>query len=817
MFKTHKPRGYSWTHASAFQQTKEFRDISYYECAAPTSRALTPNSDAVLSEGERRRKRRRIEKLADDFLNGQPLFISSARPCSEALKTTITWNQKSSTEPKFEFAQSTVPHEPSALWQDVDDNDAILGRHYTGSVDIHTRVKAKVSTLPAGSVDGDLEQPVLQAIPRPPRGLESANISTGPSSDALRKAAALRARKAYQVGREEEESPEPELASARRLRNSDKKVELKRPKEWLSWKEHIVVTAKSDYYEEECLDELRLSRIETPTNPPGRTRSSALSQHVARLVVSNQSRSGQDLDSDSPPVIVTPRISETINLLPDESHDPEHLVHDQANNACIESNSYHTAHEDTNIHSNDDQEGDNDEIRNGHSQTRLLKSQGFEGASPTSWRAVNQSQPQQCVNPMHASTDSRQSESAVGGNSTIPVPPSTSARPRRSARHDVASQAQTVTQHRRPPTRPRDQAVYKTEPASGLSPFKWRRKVTFPSSDEIIVEPRPKQAKAANDKNVSQSAPVTPATTTPQLSSNQPAPSAQVDAAHSSPVLTSHTPANGAGITMLQQSLPETWAGTQAMLLKAQQDLVTSPEKPDHTPAAVKDQDFMTVDNESQCKPASQKSDREPLKQLSQEPIPSTQAMIGDFVGFSTVKKPWRDGPRESIDSPSVLLRAKEAKIRPTDITSPDTSERHDQSIQSRPSGLRFSMDSVESSLQSTNINEAPSPSSPIIRRGADWSSTDVATSSKKSGSRNAAIKSSPIQQQVPTTPAEAEREEKSQSHSFSTTAALPSFQAAQAWSSLPLSQEEDSNIDQTIEELTTYLLDTTDMQGVLS
>jgi hypothetical protein len=55
---------------------------------------------------------------------------------------------------------------------------------------------------------------------------------------------------------------------------------------------------------------------------------------------------------------------------------------------------------------------------------------------------------------------------------------------------------------------------------------------------------------------------------------------------------------------------------------------------------------------------------------------------------------------------------------------------------------------------------------------------------------------------------------EESQSFSFSTAAPLPSFQAAQAFSSLP---HEDSNLDRTIDELTAEVLNVTDLDGVLS
>jgi hypothetical protein len=102
-----------------------------------------------------------------------------------------------------------------------------------------------------------------------------------------------------------------------------------------------------------------------------------------------------------------------------------------------------------------------------------------------------------------------------------------------------------------------------------------------------------------------------------------------------------------------------------------QRDLLTSPEKP--LPA---DQpDVITTasnDLDKSTGETSQKSDREPLKQLSQEPMPSTQALIGDFAGFSTVKKPWKAGPRQSLDSPTVLLKGGRAIPTSPDVSRAD-------------------------------------------------------------------------------------------------------------------------------------------------
>ncbi|KAK3678153.1 hypothetical protein LTR78_002249 [Recurvomyces mirabilis] len=101
MIKTHKPRGYIWTCPSHFQQSKEIRNIQYDDCTPAFASAICPESDDELSAQERVAKRRRIEKLADDYLNGQPLFISSARPHPVTLRHLVEGNERSRFEQKY--------------------------------------------------------------------------------------------------------------------------------------------------------------------------------------------------------------------------------------------------------------------------------------------------------------------------------------------------------------------------------------------------------------------------------------------------------------------------------------------------------------------------------------------------------------------------------------------------------------------------------------------------------------------------------------------------------------------------------------------
>jgi hypothetical protein len=463
---------------------------------------------------------------------------------------------------------------------------------------------------------------------------------------------------------------------------------------------------------------------------------------------------------------------------------------------CLGDYSYHTVPEMREIRSGGDELEDESESQE-DSQSRLLRNHGFKGASPISWKSVNQHQ----ISLAREDKGMRTNVSDESPDDT-PLNPQTERGTRRAAGAIF-----------------RKQVPYANEQplANGSSPFKWRRKVTFPSSDEIVVKPSGQHSRAHKHKGVSQSAPVTPATTGLQRSSDLQTSSPKLDAARSSPVLTSHTPiAEARDNLTARQSLPETWIGTQALLFQAQKDLITSPEKASPT---VENFDGQPLGgNDIVPNTASQQSGREPLKQLSQEPMPSTQVMLGDFVGFSTVKKPWRSGPRESLDSPSVLLRANKSALEPANNESSMVLDELPQKQKSRrSSSLRFSIDSVESPLHSTNVDKPPSTTTPINLRGADWSSTNIATSSsilKKPGSGGTSTKTPPIEGRDSFGNEDAQSEESSHLPSFSTAVPLPSFQAAQRWPSLP---REDSNIDRTIDELTTELLNTNDMDGVLS
>ncbi len=196
MIKTHRPRGHIWTHASAFQQTEEFRDIRFDGCLAPTSKILVKDPDDKLSPIERSGKRQRIEKLADDFLNGSPLFISSARPGPQSLRSTII---RDNTDPEYvKTLLSNSEHASNspastAIWANLEDDDEVLKR-LTAGLRIQNYPKPHYGT---SGVDRSKAVAVInvQASCKPRPRLKGFKVTTGPSEEALRQAAMLRARK----------------------------------------------------------------------------------------------------------------------------------------------------------------------------------------------------------------------------------------------------------------------------------------------------------------------------------------------------------------------------------------------------------------------------------------------------------------------------------------------------------------------------------------------------------------------------------------------------------------------------------------------
>lgn len=139
--------------------------------------------------------------------------------------------------------------------------------------------------------------------------------------------------------------------------------------------------------------------------------------------------------------------------------------------------------------------------------------------------------------------------------------------------------------------------------------------------------------------------------------------------------------------------------GTQAMLDQAHHDLFTSPDKTDTA--------LYLGDKSTPCGLANvAKPFRKPLGALSQErlPMPSTQAFINDWQGWSSIKKPREPGKRTSFDALHSPTISKEHPPTIIASNSTESAKRADR----RKSSLRHSMSFAESPFKATD----PKPSS---------------------------------------------------------------------------------------------------------
>ncbi|KAK3707499.1 hypothetical protein LTR37_012141 [Vermiconidia calcicola] len=895
MIRTHRPRGHIWTHASPFQQTEEFRNICYEESIAPPTKVLFLGADDSLPGHERAAKRRRIEKLADDFLNGEPLFISSARPCSDSLKATIAWNKKSSDEPKFVLPAVDRSNEPSAVWEDVEDDAVILRRAATSK-------RSDAGYYAASPLGKHVVTEVqAQASYGRTRKLKAAKLTVGPSDEALRVAAALRARRLHRLNSEIPGSSRRssrllalvvdggEPRSEPRTHTVNHEPRDRRTSSWLSRrKSHTIST----YVDDDSADELRLSRIETPSPSTQRWRPSSSSRTVHEA---------------SPRLHSTysGAIQETLS----ESDTAGSLLGGTASGSesSEKKGSYHTAPEETELQTQDHTPQEESEAHK-CSQAHPLQNQGI----PTiqaSWACVNDQtltgrEEASLQDPTSAPATTKpvsairrslhESAKLHSGKATRTTrATSNSAKADQAAywgRRTRSSAKQGSSQTAVDTNLPVDQQrymgafrrVYTSEEAAanGSTPFmfrkrgsgvhsadntrpegdnaqvkrKGRRRVTFPSSvdtpgmastGEHSVQDHPvdsnppildvsfahdssfapKLNMALVDEHLSSILPSTlDASRTPLAikkalrrelrnsgaditrCASEPPPSSQQ--AGEEPAQGNRSEASAA-----ERAAPsQFWPGTQVLLNQAQHDLFTSPEK--QIVSAAQYHAATPIGDARLHEEPTPVTIREPLRQLSQasqDPMPSTQQLMEQFQGFSTVKKPrgtYKESPlptptnagRDQRLSSKALAPSTMASTTLTPLEPVHASER-------RSSSLRFPISSTEPPTASSQRQQRTPAQELSTASIATPIPISIRRSSLKSAMKSSAVETSQL--------AAASTNDKSdpQSQSSSSAQYLPSFQAAQR----EPSQLSDPDLDRTVDELTTELLWTKDLEGVLS
>lgn len=211
MIKTHKPRGHFWNCASAFQQSKEIRNIKFEDCTPPAAEVLGPDSDDELPPSERAAKRRRIEQLANDFLDGKALVIKSARPHPVSLRTAVEWNERNRTASKWSLPTVKKAKTEDQIWADVDDSIVALQK-LSKTRKASKRPKSRRTQPRPQQAPSNVEiaTEVQQATSgcKPAMHLRGPKISTEPSTEAVKLAAALRARKLQKAATEAPQIPD---------------------------------------------------------------------------------------------------------------------------------------------------------------------------------------------------------------------------------------------------------------------------------------------------------------------------------------------------------------------------------------------------------------------------------------------------------------------------------------------------------------------------------------------------------------------------------------------------------------------------------
>lgn len=264
MIRTHKPTGHHWTCASHFQQSKQYRNLDAQDWHAPSAKILVADPDDDLPTSLRVAKRRRVEQLANDFLEGQPLFISSA--CANGPDLTATVD-KVLCDKRLTWDEVLDDHDED-LWADGEDGWAVLKKRSEARAALRKSL-CRQSGLQRGTksqADAGVKTAEV-ALPQHagPTVRTCREISLAPSNEALMLAAKLRARKASLLEKptERPELLEPPTAHVTqsapptaRDTSSFKQCSSSRPFD------------PNTPAETTMADELRLSRTDSPSHRP---------------------------------------------------------------------------------------------------------------------------------------------------------------------------------------------------------------------------------------------------------------------------------------------------------------------------------------------------------------------------------------------------------------------------------------------------------------------------------------------------------------------------------------------------------------------
>ncbi|KAM3424581.1 hypothetical protein BST61_g6574 [Cercospora zeina] len=640
MIRTHRPRGYQWTAASEFQQTELFRDIRYEDAELIDDEVLHPDSEDEFPLSERVLKRQRVEKLADGLLNGEELRIHSARIDAHHVLQSLTCCFH---KPKFlaqAIAKADWNERSDDEWQDVEDDWDFLKRRCPGP--------RSAAGLPGEDIPASREEEVYIEEQKSSCQRRSSQriaklIAVAPSKDALRKAAALRNRKfdiAQPVTAEDsllQPCPESIIADSELDCSPDEElVSDCGPSPTPAW-------TSAMWRRKDCSrDELALSSFSAQSQPVGHVkpvemvfghdRAAPDDQDAAVMALlssasgsAHQWNGGSDIAMETRSAGGTP-VTASIQL----TQEPNRR------------RSAPSGHQNPSQARGSSTTGRRRKAHDGAVQ--YSESVGVKGSSPFLFRKR-----------ALRSNSGVQSALGASGSQDMPAPAAASTKtPSKLVHVECASLLQAPEESGTPLM---DAHVNHRLPQPVSA---GRRSISLRSSlrHEMIASGA-EMSQIESDETSQLSESLDAERDEEQLDTSVVEDSfvglgaLEHEASElevSGHEVSEYQVSMVANPTEQQQLEPQQlWPGTQAMLAQAQHELFTSPEKTD---SAV----YLGNKSTPQAEPNIGGRRRRPLGALSQEPTPSTQALLQDWKGWSSIKKPRQPGgTRGNPQSPTMF------------------------------------------------------------------------------------------------------------------------------------------------------------------
>ncbi|PPJ56613.1 hypothetical protein CBER1_01824 [Cercospora berteroae] len=707
MIRTHRPRGYQWTTASEFQQTELFRNIRY-EDAECVDDVLRSDSEDEFPLSERILKRQRVEKLADGLLNGEELHIHSARiDAHHVLQSLSCCFHKPKCLAQV-IAEADWDEGSDDEWHDVEDDWAFLERQCPEP--------RRAADLPGGDISASSEEEevsieVQQSSCQRRRSQRIAKlIAIAPSEDALRKAATLRNRRhdiAEPVAVEEtmpQLFPESVIAESQFDCSPDEELVSEcGPSPTPAWTS-AMWRSKGGFrparkprpvlkpVDQDCSrDELALSSFGARSQPAAHTKPARrATEHEAVAQDDQNDAVVALLSSFSGSVDQCSNDQQTIRETRSAGGTPVtaslQLKQEVNRRRSAPSQSQKIAQA-----NGDSTKGQRQKVRGGAAQYNV--SVGVKGSSPFLFRKR-----------ALRSNSGHQSTLDVSELREMPVPVPAPAKTPSKLVHFESSVLPPSPQESRTPLM--DEHVNHRLPQRISSD---RRSISLRSSlrQEMI-------ASGAEISRVEADESAQSADSTSREGEQEQLELSVVEDSFAGLEELGNDSATVAKSADQQPDPQQLWPGTQAMLAQAQHELFTSPEKAE---SALYLGDASTP--QAQSNTGTRR--RHPLGALSQEPMPSTQALLQDWQGWSSIKKPRQPGTiGDSFQSPTVL--------KSTLSKSATVHVRSFEDKAKRRSSLRFAMslsqDSPEAAITPANPSSLPDQSTDMVPGTAEQAAT---------------------------------------------------------------------------------------------